>query len=371
MPGALRRPLTREGYVPFRGMRTWYRVVGDRHPSRTPLLLIHGGPGIPSDPLEPLEALAYGGRPVVLYDQIGCGRSDRPRDPALWTVETFLDELRAVRRHLGLVRVHLLGWSWGGMLAMQYALERPAGLQSLVLASAPASAPLWIAETRRLRDNLPAHVVRAMRRFEDHHRPKRRKPSEKVRGGVPTARAQAVAMAARPIFAALSTGPAIRAAAAASGVPFLRRASYEIVAVEFTMRHLIRRRAMDTPLCFFRSFAGMNRQVYETMWGPSEFLGTGLLHDWDVSDRLHEIDVPTLITSGRHDEATPVQMQLLRDRIARSEWVLFEHSAHAALAEEPERYRAVLEGFLQAVEQSTRSQGQAHCLPCTNHVRNG
>lgn len=362
--------MTHEGYVPFRGMRTWYRVSGDLGCGRTPLLLLHGGPGIPSDPLEPLEALARGGRPVVLYDQLGCGRSDRPADPALWTMDTFLDELRAVRRHLGLARVHLLGWSWGGMLAMQYALERPLGLESLVLASAPASAPLWVAETRRLRDELPAHVVRAMRRFEEHHRPKQYRARAKVRSGVPTARAQAIAVASRPIFAALSTRPAIRAAAAASRVPFLRRASYEMVAIEFTRRHLIRRRAIDTPLCFFRSFAGMNRQVYETMWGPSEFLGTGVLRSWDVSDRLHELDVPTLITSGRHDEATAPQMQLLLDRIASSEWVLFEHSAHAALAEEPERYRAVLEDFLRRVEQSRRSHGEAQGLPYIHDVGN-
>jgi L-proline amide hydrolase len=363
--------MRREGYVRFHGMRTWYRVVGDLHAGRTPLLLLHAGPGIPSDPLEPLEALADAGRPVVLYDQIGCGRSDRPRDPALWRVETFLNELRTVRSELGLARVHLLGWSWGGMLAMQYALEHPAGLESLVLASAPASAALWVSETRRLRDALPAHVVEAMRRFEEHHRPKPVKASAKVGRGVPTWRAQAVAVAARPAFAALSKPPVIRAAAAASRLPALRRASYELVGIEFTMRHLIRRRALATPLCFFRSFAGMNRQVYETMWGPSEFLGTGVLRTWDVSDRLHEIDVPTLITSGDHDEATPVQMQLLRDRIPRSEWVLFEQSAHAALAEEPERYRAVLEAFLERVEQAGRSNGRSLPVGSADHVRSG
>ena len=360
--------MTREGFVRFRGMRTWYRVVGDLDSGRTPLLLVHGGPGIPSDPFEPLEALAEAGRPVVRYDQIGCGRSDRPRDPALWTVDTFLDELRTVRRELGLDRVNLLGWSWGGMLALAYALEQPAGLQSLVLASAPASAPLWVAETRRLRDQLPPHVVAAMRRFEDHHRPRRRRRRARVSRGVPTWRGQAIAAASRPLFALLATAPAVRAAAAASRIPPLRRASYELVGIEFTTRHLIRRPAMRTPLCFFRSFAGMNRQVYEAMWGPSEFLGTGLLRHWDVSERLPEIGIPTLITSGRHDEATPVQMQLLRDRIPDSEWVLFEDSAHAALAEEPECYRAVLEGFLGRVEQVPRSNGRAHDLPSPQRV---
>jgi len=360
--------MTREGFIPFRGMRTWFRVTGELD-RRTPLLLVHGGPGVPSDALEPLEALADSGRPIVRYDQLGCGRSDRPRDPAHWTVDTFVDELRTVRRELGLERVHLLGWSWGGMLALQYALERPRGLESLVVASAPADARLWVTETRRLRDALAPHVVAAMRRFEEHYRPKPLKRSARVRRGTTTRRAHAVAVVARPMFAALSTSPAVRVAAAASRVPFLRRASYDVVAIEFTRRHLIRRGAMQTPLCFFRSFAGMNRQVYEAMWGPSEYLGTGRLRDWSVSARLGEIEVPTLITSGRHDEATPMQMRILADRVRRSEWVVFEHSAHAALVEEPERYRSVLEGFLDRVEQSRRSQVDRDVISSLDDVR--
>ena len=93
--------MTAEGFVGFRGLRTWYRIAGDRHAAtdgQLPLLLVHGGPGFPSDPFESLEALARSGRPVIRYDQIGCGRSDRPHDPSWWTVETFVDELATVRR---------------------------------------------------------------------------------------------------------------------------------------------------------------------------------------------------------------------------------------------------------------------------------
>lgn len=130
-----------EGFVPFRGHRTWYRVVGERAGAeQLPVLLVHGGPGIPSDCLEPLAALAATGRPVVFYDQLGCGNSDRPDDPSLWSIGLFLDELGAVRSALDLGRVHLLGFSWGGALAIEYALTRPAGLASLVLHSAFASA---------------------------------------------------------------------------------------------------------------------------------------------------------------------------------------------------------------------------------------
>src|SRR3954452_21324182 len=112
-----------EGFVPFRGFDTWYRIVGQGEArGKLPLLCLHGGPGVPHDYLEPLEAMAATGRRVIFYDQLGCGRSAQPHDPDLWTVEFFVEELGVVREQLGLTRTHLLGQSWGGMLAMQYLL---------------------------------------------------------------------------------------------------------------------------------------------------------------------------------------------------------------------------------------------------------
>ena len=116
-----------EGTVAFRGFRTWYRVEGDLAASgeKLPLLVLHGGPGFPHDYLEDLAALADDGRPVVFYDQLGCGKSDHPDDPGLWVMSTFVEEVGAVRAALGLDRIHLLGHSWGGWLALEYALGRP------------------------------------------------------------------------------------------------------------------------------------------------------------------------------------------------------------------------------------------------------
>src|SRR5437879_3881963 len=123
-----------EGNVPFRGFQTWYRVVGEREDEgKLPLLLLHGGPGATHDYLEPLEGMAETGRRAIFYDQLGCGKSDLPDDPSLWTTELFVDEVGAMREALGLERVHVFGNSWGGMLALEYALTRPAGLVSLVL----------------------------------------------------------------------------------------------------------------------------------------------------------------------------------------------------------------------------------------------
>jgi pimeloyl-ACP methyl ester carboxylesterase len=239
-----------------------------------PVLVLHGGPGSAHDALEGLGALAAQGRRVVFYDQLGSGESDRPDDESLWTVETFLDQLRSVRDALGLDEVHLFGSSWGGMLALEYALTQPDGLASLVLNSTPTSAPRWAEETARLAAGLDEQ--------------------------------------------------------------------------EFRRRHICR---LDPePEILERARAKFGMQVYETMWGPNEFTVTGTLRDWDVIDRLDEIRVPTLITSGRHDECTPALVEPLHQGIAGSEWLIFENSAHMPYLEEPEGYLRVVGDFLERVE---------------------
>src|SRR5215813_4324028 len=150
---------TTEGFIPFRGYRTWYRIVGEREdPGKLPLLALHGGPGVPHDYLEPLEAIAHTGRRVIFYDQLGAGNSDHPHNPELWTVPLFVEEVGVVRQALGLERLHILGQSWGGMLGMEYALTQPGGLLSLIVANSPASMIQWVSEANRLRAALPPDV---------------------------------------------------------------------------------------------------------------------------------------------------------------------------------------------------------------------
>src|SRR5438046_6923124 len=153
-----------EGHVDYRGWRTWYRVVGDLASPAVPLLALHGGPGSTHHYFGPLERLGTE-RPVVVYDQIGCGSSDRPRDIE-WSVAGFREEVDAVRSQLGLERIHLLGTSWGGMLALEHVLSGATGIVSLVLSSTLASVDDWAAEQKRLRDRLPADVIATLDRNE-------------------------------------------------------------------------------------------------------------------------------------------------------------------------------------------------------------
>lgn len=290
-----------EGYIPFRGFRVWYRIVGEaEEPGKLPVLTLHGGPGAAHDYLESLDALAGTGRRVIYYDQLGCGRSDQPHDPDLWTVPLFVEEVGVVRDALGLDNVHILGQSWGGMLGMEYALTQPRGLASLIVASSPASMIQWVEEANRLRAELPPEVQATLLRHEE---------------------------------TGTTDDPA-----------------YEEAMLVFYRRHVCR---LDPwPEYVVRTFDQLarNPEVYNTMNGPSEFHVVGKLKDWDIIDRLGEIRVPTLITSGRYDEATPAIAETIHRGIPNSEWVLFEESSHMPHAEEPARYRAVVADFLERVE---------------------
>lgn len=358
-----------DGFLSFRGYRTWYQTAGDLR-SGAPLLLLHGGPGIPSNAFSQVMANLADRRPVVRYDQLGCGRSDRPDDPSLWSIQTFLDELAALRDALGLEEIHLLGHSWGGMLAIEYLLTRPSGVRSLVLSSTLFSTQFWVEEARRLRGEMPAHIVATMQRFEEHHRPTG--PSAagtgKVRPGIAPKDVIVPARMMKWMLPLMTSAPVQRLASWASLVPPLRRAAYEIAGMAFARQFVFR--MADVPIGLCQDFLARNQQVYETMWGPSEFFATGVLKDWNVESRLAEIDVPTLILSGRYDEATPAQQQRLQRGIRGSRWTILEHSAHLTFLEEPERYRDDLASFLDDIDarvversEASRRSGAGHWGP--------
>lgn len=290
-----------EGYVPFRGFRTWYQVVGElgRRDRRLPLLVVNGGPGCPHDYLKNLAVLnEESGRPVVFYDQFGCGRSTHEDDPALWVMDTFVDELAAVRKTLELDPVHLYGHSFGTQVALEYLLTRPSGVASLVLTGPLSSAPLYRAEARRLKATLPAEVQETLDRHE------------------------------------------------AAGT--VDDEEYTEATMAYYRRFLCRSDPWPDELVY--SFSQLRGDIYATMWGSAEWSGTGNMKDWDITDRLGELDLPVLLTSGRYDLTTPEVVRPMAEGIPGAEWVLFEKSAHIPSIEEPEHYRQVVEGFLSEVE---------------------
>ena len=292
-----------EGFIPFKTYQTWYRIVGDGEaPGKLPLLCLHGGPGATHDYLESLDAMADTGRRVIYYDQLGCGRSSIPiSKPDMWTVELFVEEVDVLRKALGLERIHLLGQSWGGMLAMEYMLTQPAGVASLTIASSPASMIQWVEEANRLRDELPPEVQAALLEHE--------------KAGTTDSQA------------------------------------YQDAMQVFYDRHVCRRHPY--PDYVQRSFDYLGNspaEVYNTMNGPSEFHVIGTIKDWDVRSRLGEIHAPTLVTSGRYDEATPLIARTVQQGIPGAQWVVFEDSSHMAHVEEEARYCQVLGDFLQAHE---------------------
>lgn len=289
------QPPVREGTLQVTGGKIWYRVVGSG--KATPLLLLHGGPGMPAYYLEPLSALANE-RPVIFYDQLGCGRSDRPDNPALWTVERFVKELAQVRKELHLEKIHLLGHSWGSMLATEYMLTHPKGVVSLILAGPAISCPRWLQDANKLRSQLPAEVQETLARNE--------------KAGTTDSK------------------------------------EYQDATMQFYKRHFCR--VDPFPSQVENTFANAGLQVYNTMWGPSEFFATGILKNFDRSSRLKEIKAPTLFTCGRYDEATPETTAWYQSLLPGSKLVVFENSSHLTMIEEPDHYVQVIRDFLKEVE---------------------
>jgi L-proline amide hydrolase len=292
---------TREGRVAFADMETWYRVTGDLDSPLTPVVIVHGGPGATHNYLLSLSALALTGRPVIHYDQVGCGNSThRPQAPGdTWNVTLFRDELANLLDALGISsRFHLLGQSWGGMLGAEFAITRPRGLASLILSNSPASMALWVSEATRLRAGLPAGVRETL----DTHE------------------------------------------AAGS----IEDPEYVAATQVFYDRHVCR--VVPNPPEVRRSWELMAEDptVYRTMNGPNEFYCIGSLRTWSVVGRLGAINVPTLVLSGRYDEATPETLAPFVTEIAGARWEVFDESSHMPFVEEPERYLEVVNEFLAA-----------------------
>jgi proline-specific peptidase len=283
----------RSGYVDVQGGRVWWRMDGAVHDGRSALVAIAGGPGCPHQFMLPFVGLADE-RPVVLYDQLDTGRSDRPDDPANWRIDRFVDEVDRLVRHLRLERVVLAGHSWGTIVAMEAAFARLEGLVGLVLASPIASVPRWTVDGEELVRGLPAEVQEAV------------------------AHAEKTGEFETPAFEAASRA--------------------------YSVKHTLR---LDPRPDYIREGgAGFGGNLYVAMNGPSEFTILGSLRDYTCEDRLPTIAVPTLITCGEHDGARPATCRHYASLLPVAEVAVFEGASHFTFVEQPDPYLATVRSFL-------------------------
>ena len=287
------------GMLDFRGWRTWYRITGNLDGAGPPLVVLHGGPGATHDYTLRIAGLARPGRAVIHYDQLGNGNSTHLPDKGadFWNVQLFLDELDNVLDALGIAdRYHLLGQSWGGMLAAEHAVRRPPGLARLVIADSPASIALWRSEATRLREMLPPEVQDTLGKHEE---------------------------------AGTTDHP-----------------DYHAAEKVYNDRHVCR--VVPNPPEVVRTFEAIQADptVYHTMNGPNEFYVVGTLRDWTIVDRVYRIAVPTLLVSGRYDEATEATVEPFASGIPDVRWEIFEYSSHMPHVEEEEAFLRTVGGFL-------------------------
>jgi len=282
-----------EGYAAVPGGRVWYRVVGDG--PGTPLVVLHGGPGAPSYYMESLSRLGSD-RPVVFYDQLGAGRSDQPADTSLWRIERFMAELDSLRGHLGLREIHLLGHSWGSMLATDYVLTGADGVRSLVLASPALSVALWERDADTLIATLPDSVQEAIRVHE-------------ATGTYSASAYQAAMQVFYSRFLTLRGGPEVDS-----------------------------------------TFAHFGADLYGYMWGPSEFTATGTLRSYDRTARLGELRLPVLYTAGEFDEARPATVAYYQSLTPGAELSVIPGSAHLTTIDAPEAFADTVRRFLRSTE---------------------
>jgi proline iminopeptidase len=290
-------------HTEYGDFRVWTRRVGNN--PRLRVLLLHGGPAATHEYFEAFDSfLPAEGIEYIYYDQLGSAYSDQPNDDRLWTIERFVDEVEQVRRALNLDSSNfcLLGHSWGGMLAMEYALRHQENLKCLIISN--------------MMDSIPA--------YNDY--------------------ARRVLMAAMDP-AQLAEVQRLEASGQTQDARYM-----QILMPMHYERHILRRPAADWPEPVTRAFAHLNQHVYALMQGPSELGASGRLAGWDRSGDLHRITVPTLVIGARHDTMDPEWMRAMSRRLPHGQFLLCPNGSHMAMYDDQEVYFAGLIRFLHAME---------------------
>lgn len=292
----------KEGYIKYLDYKTYYRIVNPNG-HKTPLVMLHGGPGSTHNSFELFDNLAFEmDRPIIMYDQIGCGNSIIEKGHIeLWNKKVWVDELINLRDKLNLKEIHLLGHSWGGMLAIIYMCDyKPKGIKSVILSSTLSSAKLWEEETHRLIDLIDPKIREVLLKCEK-----------------------------------LDDFSSIEA----------------IAALDYYYDKFVFSTKNRDPECLTRKKPDAS-ESYITAWGKSEFKPTGTLKDYEYTDKLKNIMAPVLINSGVNDESTPYQNKVMYDALytKKKKWVLYKNSRHRTYYEDMESYMANLKDFLDDCE---------------------
>ncbi len=269
-----------EGHASVLGYSLFYRQFST--PTKGEILCLHGGPGATHDYMLSMADLANRGYRVTFYDQLGCGRSEVPKDHALFVPERYVEEVEAFRKKLRLGKPHIIGSSWGGMLAIAYALKYQRNMATMTTVGGLHSVPLTVREMERMKRNLPQEVQRTLSKYEaegDYENPE-----------------------------------------------------YVKAVMVFYKKHLCR--LPEWPAEVTYALDHISKAVYGTMNGPNEFTIIGNTRYWDVTARLGDIHVPTLVLSGRHDEVSPVVAKEIHRHIKSSELTIFPNSSHMPFWEE-------------------------------------
>lgn len=286
----------KDGYLPFGQWQTYYRIVGEPT-AAAPLVLLHGGPGSSHNYFEVLDALASKShRQLIMYDQLGCGKSSIPdQQSEVYTAATWVKELINLREQLHLDRIHLLGQSWGGMLAIIYLCDyHPTGVQSVILSSTLSSARLWSSELHRLIKFLPESEQAAIKTAEENND---------------------------------FTSKAYRAA---------NQHFMELHAAKVTA---------DSPEPLRRPVRG-GAQAYLTAWGPNEYCPNGNLRNYEYTAKLAQLATPALEIDGTNDLCTPLVAKTMADQLPHCEWQLFQGARHMVFAEQTTKYEQLLTEWL-------------------------
>jgi proline iminopeptidase len=288
-------------HTPKGTFNVWTKRFGAN--PRIRLLLLHGGPGATHEYFEGMESfLPAEGIELIYYDQLGSAFSDQPKDESLWTTERFVDEVEQVRQALGLDHdnFYLLGHSWGGILAVEYALAHQQHLKGLVISNMMMSIPDYNRYASDvLAKQMSPEVVREIQDIEK-------------RGEYESPRYM------------------------------------ELLLPNFYAKHICR--LPEWPDAVNRAFARLNRQVYVLMQGPSEFGASGRLERWDRKADLPRITVPTLVVGARHDTMDPEHMRWVAGQVKNGRFLLCPNGSHMAMWDDQQTYMAGLIRFLEDVD---------------------